>query len=744
MSAESLRVYVVRDASGLCSGRLITRGPTIAATAMSEEQLLEKLEPELALFVEEYGSETALWDEHFEIGKVLVEVRPEAFVQKRRVIGKERIPIELSYAWSLLPSDNPRATPSYRVLLPRFGWSFLLEDLSMAADVLKQAVATQLSGENARSLFDFREAAAEYVLEWSPKPLRKKRPVERPLGDDFPTVNAVAEDWTDQVRRGKLGLLLGDPDQLVYTGLLAGERKPSLLLVGPSGVGKTAWVRELARQTARAGTITSKVWATSAERIVAGMVYLGMWEQRCLDLVAELSGEGHFLYVDRLSAFIASQSARSSIANLMLPAIKSGEISIVAECTDEEYRRAQLQAPALVGALQVVHLKPLEPELAARRLLEYHARKNPELGLHPDALRRFIRHLGLYRKDSAFPGKAFVFVDWLTQNAAAKGMLLGTDADRLFARYSGLPERLISDDDLAPPAVLAAELRQAVIGQDSACQLVADVLSRFKAGVNDPEKPMGTLLFVGPTGVGKTELAKQLARFVFGSSERMIRLDMSEYQSPHSTLRLVADGAGDQSLAARVARQPLSLVLLDEIEKADAAVFDVLLGVLGEGRLTAASGRFVDFRMTLIVMTSNLGTGASRVGFGAEGADTTSALRAVRQHFRPEFFNRLDHVVPFAELGPAELRQIVRLEISKVKQRDGLRRRAIELEVTDAAQELLAELGWHPQYGARPLTRVIEERVLTPIAVELARKPSLAGVRVTVDRVGRKLQVVLT
>lgn len=743
MSGASFRVYLVKDESGFVTARLISRSARaepIVSTGMSEEQALERLELELGAL--DGGFEDFSWDEQFEIGKVRVEVRPEAFVQKRRVIGAQRIPLELSYAWSRLPSETPGGAPSYRVLLPRYDWSLLLEDLGMAADVIKQAVSSALTGENARSLFQFREVANESVVEWRPKLLRKKRAPKRSEPNGFPILNAVAEDWTEQARRGKLGLRLGEPDHATQNALLEARRKPSILLVARSGVGKTAWVKELARRSASTEAAESRVWSTSPERIIAGMVYLGMWEQRCLDVVAELRGEGHFLHVDHVSGFITPRTARSSIAELMLPAMKTGDISVIAECTPEELERAQLVAPAVVAAFQILHLAPLDPESVAGLVHEYQARKNPAANFHPDAVRRLIRHLSLYRKDSAFPGKAFVFLDWFAQPPQAlTGTVRPRDADRAFARYSGLPERLISDDEVAPSRAIAAELERGVIGQDDACQIVASVLTRFKAGVNDPDKPIGSLLFVGPTGVGKTELAKLLARFVFGSVERMVRLDMSEYLSPASTLRLTADGPGEQSLATRVAQQPLSLVLLDEIEKAHPAVFDLLLGVLGEGRLTAASGRFVDFRMALIVMTSNLGSGATRVGFDAGPDDGRGAQRAVREHFRPEFFNRLDHVVLFKELGRTELRNIVALELEKLRQREGLKRRSITLSVTSDAEDLLAELGWHPQYGVRPLTRVIEERVLTPIAVEIARKPQTVGLAVRVERDGREIRV---
>jgi len=200
---------------------------------------------------------------------------------------------------------------------------------------------------------------------------------------------------------------------------------------------------------------------------------------------------------------------------------------------------------------------------------------------------------------------------------------------------------------------------------------------------------------------------------------------MSEYMLAGSTARLLSDEKGSESLAQRVRMQPLSLVLLDEIEKAHPFVFDLLLGVLGEGRLTSSTGRSVDFRMTLIVMTSNLGTDAVRVGFGETRGTELDSLRSVREHFRPEFFNRLDHVVAFEPLSAVALRRIVELELSKLSERDGLRRRNARFAVADSAKQLLAELGYSPRYGARPLKRVIEERIMGPVAAELARHPKL-------------------
>ena len=266
------------------------------------------------------------------------------------------------------------------------------------------------------------------------------------------------------------------------------------------------------------------------------------------------------------------------------------------------------------------------------------------------------------------------------------------------------------------------------MGQDAACDAAAGVLAAFKAGLNPPDRPIGTLLFVGPTGVGKTQLAKRIASYLFGSADRLVRIDMSEYAVRGSAQRLLRTGRGVQSLATRVRDQPLSVVLLDEIEKAAGDTYDLMLGVLGEGRLSDDSGRAVDFRQTLVLLTSNLGVrDRPPVGFDA-AQDAHDFARAVREHFRPELVGRIDRIVPFSPLGEDALRRIVDLELGRIRAREGLQRRAITLEVPDAVRDQLAREGHDPTYGARPLRRVLEARLVTPLAILLAREPQLQGV----------------
>jgi ATP-dependent Clp protease ATP-binding subunit ClpC len=388
-------------------------------------------------------------------------------------------------------------------------------------------------------------------------------------------------------------------------------------------------------------------------------------------------------------------------------------------------------------------------------LQQYQQRKRPEVIWSAEGLRQLVAHLDFFRRDIAFPGKGFRFLDWYNQSADAlpgapeeapsvdaaaavvpAGRLLSAaDASAAFSDYSGLPVRLIADEVLLGESQIAAELEREVIGQDGACQQAARVLARFKAGLNDPERPCGSLFFVGPTGVGKTELAKALTRLMFGDESRMIRLDMSEFMLPGSAQRLLWTGRGVKSLVEQVRQQPLTLILLDEIEKAHGEVFDLLLGALGEGRLTDDSGRLVDLRMAIIVMTSNLGVRrGGGLGFddlGTSGAGVAGGkaahdlMMSVRQHFRPEFFNRIDQVVPFGALDEEDLLKIVSLELHKVAQRAGLTRRHIQITASEAARRELARLGYDPARGARPLKRVIEERIITPLAIALASDPTL-------------------
>jgi ATP-dependent Clp protease ATP-binding subunit ClpB len=279
-------------------------------------------------------------------------------------------------------------------------------------------------------------------------------------------------------------------------------------------------------------------------------------------------------------------------------------------------------------------------------------------------------------------------------------------------------------------------LRTRVIGQDHALTVVADAIRRARAEISDPNRPIGTFIFLGPTGVGKTETVKALAEFLFDTEDAVVRIDMSEYMEKHAVARLIGAPPGyvgyeeGGQLTERIRRRPYSVVLLDEIEKAHPEVFNVLLQVLDDGRLTDGQGRTVDFKNTVIIMTSNVGSHAQQ----KEGA----ALEALRQNFRPEFLNRIDEIVVFNNLSEKQIRGIVEVQLKKVT--DRLSEKKISLEFADSAIKYLAERGYDPLYGARPLKRVIQTEVLNPLAKDLISHKLAPGnvVRVSAANGGLK------
>ncbi|MFO0876425.1 MAG: AAA family ATPase [Gemmataceae bacterium] len=522
-----------------------------------------------------------------------------------------------------------------------------------------------------------------------------------------------------------------DVDEL--TRLLRGKDRRPVLLVGPSLVGKTTLVHEYVWRTVherreRRHRSHNNVWLLSPQRLISGMMYVGQWENRLLAILAEAKKRDHVLYFDDLlGLYLAGQTCQStlSVAHVLKPFVERREVRLLGETTPEGLRVLRERDRGFVDLFQIVPVRePTEEQtlrmlIAVQRQLEGQHRTTFDLDVLPtvlDLTRRYLRHL-------AFPGKGALALRRLAVKHREHRIFRHT-ALREFHEQSGLALSLLDGQRKLERAVLVEELASGVIGQPAALEAVADVICIAKARLNDPERPLGSLLFLGPTGVGKTQCARAVAKYLFGDAEKLLRFDMNEFSEVGAAARLA--GTFDQPeglLTASVRRQPFAVVLLDEIEKAYPEVFDLLLAVLGEGRLTDALGRTVDFTNTLILMTSNLGVREAQqsLGFRAEAHHGEAYALAAQRFFRPEFFNRLDRIVPFNRLGRGEVQQIARLVLAELLQREGLVRRKCVLRVDPAALAQIVDAGFDPVLGARALKRAVERQLAQPVARLLAQ-----------------------
>lgn len=534
---------------------------------------------------------------------------------------------------------------------------------------------------------------------------------------------------------------------------LTGRRATSVLLVGPPGVGKTAIFQELVRRRAELDLESRPFWKTSGARLVSGMSGFGDWQERCQKIAAEAKEHQAILHFGNLAELLEAGRAggnSDNVAAFFRPKMVRGELLVVMECTPDQLAAVEKRDPRVLDGLR--QFKVEEPDPATARLILTRVAAGL-LGMEPspDALARVDTLHRRYSGYSAYPGKPVRFLQQLLRRTPGKtapdtSLFTVMRVNEAFSAETGLPLPLLEDSIPLELSETGTWFRERVMGQDGAVQVVIDTIAMIKARLSRPGKPLASLLFVGPTGVGKTELAKTLAEFFYGSRERMIRLDMSEYNTPMSATRLVSDLGQEQEgiLTAQMRDQPFSVVLLDEFEKAHPAVFDLFLQVLGEARLTDGAGRVADFSNALVIMTSNLGAqeyrGGARLGFGGSaGADHGAAehfIGEAKKRFRPEFFNRIDHIVPFSPLSRDHLRRIVAKELEGLRRRDGIRERQLRLELEPALIDRILERGYDPRYGARPLRRQLGIEVLRRVAENLNESSREGGeVRVSIGEI---------
>ncbi len=512
--------------------------------------------------------------------------------------------------------------------------------------------------------------------------------------------------------------------------------RANVAITGKAGSGKStllaAAVRNIERTTK--GETRHRFWLTSAERLIAGMRYLGEWEQRAEAVIAELAAIDGVLCVDNLLELVrqGGRDATDSLAAFFLPFLNAGELRIVGELNPQTLQATRRLLPGFADAFQILDLPEMNASTAREALSNLADQQGKQLGVTvtEPAIHTTHRLFKRFMPYQAMPGAATPFITNLIELSRQYEQAEIDTPEVLdeFVRKTGLPELFIRDERTLAYEEVLTHFRQSVIGQEDGCAAAATVAATFKAGLNPPGRPVGVLLFCGPTGVGKTEMAKALSGFLFEhgeSAHRLIRLDMSEYAGWDAAQRLLMKPGGAPSdFIEKVRSQPFVVLLLDEIEKANSDVFDMLLGLLDEGRLTDEFGRTTNFESTIVIMTSNLGvTGKASVGFDGDSQHVYD--REIRSFFRPEFFNRIDSVVTFQPLSRSVCEQIVEKQLEKLKSREGFVRRDLKITWEAAVVDLLVQTGFDARYGARPLLRAIEREVAAPVARYLVRFPDL-------------------
>jgi ATP-dependent Clp protease ATP-binding subunit ClpC len=742
-------VLLWQDAQGGWSARLLDRDEP-AGMGRNAALALEQIEDYL---IWRFAEEPWLDPPDFldpELLQVKVPVRPEYQVDRRRFPCDEPVALRVHAV---------RGRQQFGLLvcaLPTLDLRFYYHEAGALRNLITHYVQQQLESHTPQALARYLPPV-QAQLEWAAVPVRG-RSASGQHGVNRPSLQGVAEPLGDPHLRRQFSRPYERDRQVGLLVQRLKSEKANVLLVGDPGSGKTTVLVEAVRQIEREGMVaagprrsTRLYWQTSGGRLIAGMKYLGQWEERCEKLIADLGEMGGVLCADNLLDLVrqGGESPTNSLGAFFLPYLQRGELKMVAEATAAELDACRRLLPGLVDVFQLLAL-PAFSRGEAINVLDHVAaalasNHHVEVGRGVVALvyhlfRRFLPY-------GAFPGRAAAFLTAVFERARQERKQ-EVDVEQvlaLFVRQTGLPELFLRDDIPLDREEVAATFRRQVIGQEEASQAAAALVTTFKAGLNDPSRPAGVLLFCGPTGVGKTEMARAIARYFFGHGEqgdRLVRLDMSEYTGYRAGERLMTQPNGEPSeLIQKLRQQPFAVVLLDEIEKADPEVFDVLLGVFDEGRLTDRYGRVTSFRSAVIIMTSNLGAG-KRDSFGFGSAPPAAYESEAMAFFRPELFNRIDAVVTFAPLEASTIRAITRKELGEIAGREGLARAGLKLTWGERLEEHLAREGFDERFGARPLQRAVESLVVTPLARYLLAHPEVRDRTVHLDLDAGELVIV--
>ena len=579
-------------------------------------------------------------------------------------------------------------------------------------------------------------------------------------------LDEFGHDLTAAAGEGKIDPVIGRSDEIAQTiEILARRRKNNAVLIGEAGVGKTAIAEGLALRIHQDDVPDAlkgaRIFSLDLSGMVAGAQYRGQFEQRLKKALEAAVESKTVLFIDELHTILGAgnQEGAMDAANILKPLLARGELKVIGATTLAEYRKIErdsalarrfspvtVEEPSiedtitilqgLRGAYETHHGVMIDDSaleaaarLSDRYITEYHLPDKAIDLIDQAAAKLRLNSSGVTRADldQAIADEDFEKAAWLKKRLDEHGPVEVTETQiaTVVAARTGIPVGELIEGELERLNELEQDLHERVIGQDEAIEVVADTIRRARVGLSEGDRPLGSFLFLGPTGVGKTELVKALAERLFATEKALVRIDMSEFRAPHTVARLIGSppgyvgyGEGGQ-LTELVRRRPYSVILLDEIEKAHPDVWNVLLQVMDDGRLTDGEGRTVDFTNAVIVMTSNLGAGQAKrsIGFTAQqpAAEAERMTAAAKDAFAPEFINRIDEIVTFAPLTPGQVEEIAGLMVARVAERLHAER-GIELSVSQAYVAELAREGFDAAYGARPLQRHIRrtlEKTLT-------------------------------